>query len=400
MGISESARKGRIYFGAALALLLVALLAAGCGGGSSSSSSSTDAETSSGETSSAGEGEGSGQQFSALENVIAEYEQEPTEIGAKLPLSSPPQAGETMIFLECDVTQCAQQGAGIKEAAESVGWNFESVQFKTADPSTLITQMKDALSKDPVAVVFSGTPEELWSQMIPAYEKAGVALIPLFVGPAKIKGPVIASIGGVLENEIAGQVLADWFVVNSEGSGTAVIQSVPGFPAITLWVEEFEAEVAKECPDCSVSVVEVTLAELAEGSSTQTTLSALQRDSAAKYVFAYNGNFVAGLSGELQNAGLSDVKIGTYAATSDYVAEAANGKDYALMVNGNTYSGWLAVDIALLHAEGATVKPEEEILPVQLLTMKSATPELAEMANDYQLPTNYKQEFKELWGTK
>lgn len=396
MGNSEGARLGRLGLAVALAALFAALIA-GCGG--SSSSSSETASTGSETASAGGSGEAVGNQ-AALEKVIAEYELEPTAIGAKLALAKQPKAGEAIIFLECDVTQCAQQGSGIKDAAESVGWRYESQQFKTADPSTLITGMKEALAKDPVAVVFSGTPEELWSQMIPAYEKAGVALIPLFVGPAKIKGPVIASIGGRLENEVAGKVLADWFIVNSEGGGSAVIQGVAGFPAVTLWVEQFEAEVAKECSGCSVEAVEVTTAELAEGSSTATTLSALQRNSSAKYVFAYNGNFVAGLSTELENAGLGDVKVGTYAATSDYVAEAADGKDYALMADGNTYSGWLAADIAMLHAEGAKVKPEEELLPVQLLTMKSATPELAEMANDYQLPVNYKEEFKKLWGAE
>ncbi len=391
MGNSKGARKGLSYVVTAVVVLLFAMLAAACGGGGDTSSDT-------GASTAAESGTEAGGDFAALEAAVAEAEQEPTEIAVKQPLSSKPEAGETIVFLECDVTQCQQQGAGLEQSAEAVGWKYDSIPFKTADPATLITGMKEALTKDPVAVVFSGTPEELWSQMIPAYEKAGVALIPLFIGPAKVEGPVIGNIGGPLDNEVAGRILADWFIVNSEGSGTALLQAVAGFPAVTLWQEDFEAEVAKKCPGCSVKTVEVTVAELAEGASTATTVSALQRDSSIGYVFAYNGNFIPGLSAELENAGLSEIQIGSYAATSDYVNEAVAGKDYAFLGLNTEYSGWLAADIAMRHTEGTELKPEETLLPIQLLTNKSATPELAEMANDFQLPADYKQEFKELWG--
>jgi ribose transport system substrate-binding protein len=397
MGNSKRARRGQAYVVVALAALLTALIVTGCGGGGSSSSSSVASTTTEGEAKET-ETTSSGSNFASLEKFIAEYEKEPSAIHAKKALSAKPKAGETVVFLQCAVAQCAQQGEGIKEATEAVGWKTEIANYDSADPSTLLTQMQDALAKHPVAVVFSGSPEEIWAKEIPAYEKAGVALIPLFIGPAKVEGPVIANIAGQLENEIAGKLIADWFIVNSGGKGSGVIQAVPGFPAITLWVEYFEKELAKECSACSVEAVEVSLEELGDGSSTGTMVSAMQRSGSATYAFAYNGGFIPNLPTEAQTAGLSEVNIGTYSATGDYVAEAAAGKNGAYMLLSNVYAGWLAVNAALLHTEGAAMTEEEELLPVQLATPESATQELAERANSYTAPPSFREEFKKLWG--
>jgi ribose transport system substrate-binding protein len=383
---------------AALVALLTAVIVAGCGGGGSSSSSSTGSSTGEAETKEGGSQETSSSgDLAPLEKFIAEYEKEPTEIHAKKALASKPKPGETIVFLQCAVTQCSQQATGVKGAAAAIGWKTEIMNYDSADPSTLLTAMQDALAKDPVAVIFSGSPEEIWAKMIPAYEKAGVAIIPMFIGPAKVEGPVIANIAGELENEIAGKLLADWLTVNSEGTGSAVIQAVPGFPAITIWVEYFKEELEKECPGCSLETVEVSLEELGDGSSTQTTLSAMQR-AGATYAFAYNGAFIANLPTEAQTAGLSEANIGTYAATGDYVAEAAAGKNGAFIMLSTIYAGWIAVNAALLHAEGQSMTEEEALLPIQLATKESATQELAERANSYEAPPNYKAEFEKLWG--
>lgn len=389
MRATTGARGGHIKAAFAIAATAVALVAAGCG--------DDDEATPATGGSSGGDSAQSGQ-FPALEKVVAQYEQVPTKISVTEPLPRKPAAGKTIVFIECDVPQCQQQGQGIKDSAQSVGWKYESIQFKTADPATLITAMKDALAFKPVAVVFSGTPEPLWAQMKPAYEKAGVAIVPLFVGPAAIEGPVIGSIGGELDNQIAGKVMADWFIVNSAGKGKALLQTVPGFPAITLWKKYFQAEVEKECPGCSVKAFDVAVADLADGSSTSKTVGALQRETETTHVFAYNGNFVPNISGELRTANITDVKLGTYAATSELVTQAAQGQDFALMANNNEYSGWLAADMAMRHSLGVEQSPERSFLPVQLLTKRSATEELAKEANAYQRPEGYRDQFKQLWG--
>lgn len=392
-----TARTGRIYFVAAVAALSGALALAGCGSGGSSSSSSTTAETAS---STSAESSSAGGDLSSLEEAVATAEAEPTEIGVKAPLSSKPEAGKTVVWLNCDVTQCQTIGAGMKEAADAVGWNFKSINWKEADSATLISAMKEALQMHPVAVAFSGPPEALWSQMIPAYEEAGVGLIPMFVGPVKAGSAILGNIDGPADNEYAGKVLADWFIVNSGGEGKAAVQAISGFPVVTLWQEAFEAEVSSECAGCSTKPVETSVAEIGAGAGTSTMISALQADSSLGYAMTYNGVFIPGLDKELKNAGLSDVKLGGYIGTSEFVTDAVNGSDYAFMGLNTEYSGWLALDYALRASENTALEPSETLLPAQLMTMNNATPELAKITTNYNLPANYQEQFKQLWGVE
>lgn len=394
-----TARAGRIYLIAALAALLGAVALVGCGGGGSSSSSTSTAESSTTEEAgSATTTDSIGGEFAALEEVISAAEAEPTTVGVTQALPSKPTAGKTVVWLNCDVTQCQTIGAGMKEAADAAGWNFKAINWKEADSATLLSAMKEALEMHPVAVAFSGPPEAIWAQMIPAYEEAGVGMIPMFVGPLKESSAIIGNIDGPADNEYAGKVLADWFIVNSQGEGNAAVQAVPGFPVVTLWQEAFEAEVSKECAGCGAKTVETSVAEIGGGTGTGTMVSALQADTALDYAMTYNGVFIPGLDKELTNAGLGDVQLGGYLGTSDFATDMVNGSDYAFLGLNTEYSGWLALDYALRKDEKTQLDPSETLLPAQLITINNATPELAKITTNYNLPTDYQAQFKKLWG--
>lgn len=374
--------------------LVLAVVAAACGGGGSSSSS-----TGSTEAASSTEGGGSTGNLGAVEAFVAEAEAEPTEIPAQTPLQAEPQPGETMIYLNSDIPQSQQVADGLKQAAESVGWKYEQINFKAADVSTLVKALEEALERKPLAVTFGVGPEATWQQLRPAYEKAGVGMIPLLIGPAKETEPVWGNIGAGPQNEWIGKVLADWMIVNSGGKGTAVLQAIPAFSAVTEWVEAFEKEVSENCPGCTVKQVETSIAEATGGTAGATLTSALQSDG-GEYAFVYNGAFIPGAKAELETAGLGDVKLGGWSVTSEFITDEINGSDYAWLAPNTRYAGWLAVDYALRHLDGKELSPEETLVPAQLITKENATPELAESVDDFTLPKNYGQQFEELWLVK
>lgn len=374
--------------------LALAILAAGCGGGGSSSSSSgstAEAETT---TEEAG-----GATSAAVEEFVAQAEAEPTTIPVQTPLGAKPAAGETVIYLNSDIPQSQQVADGMKQAAESIGWKYDQINFKSADISTLVTALEEALEKKPLAVVFGVGPEATWEQLRPAYEKAEVGMIPFLIGPAKETGPVWGNIGAGPQNEWIGKVLADWMIQNSGGTGKAVLQSIPAFAAVTEWVEGFEKEVSAECPKCEVSSVETSIAEATGGTAGATLTSALQSGGAG-YAFVYNGAFIPGYKAELEAAGLPEVKLGGWSATSEFISDEINGSDYAWLAANTRYVGWLAVDFALRHLEGSNLKPEETLLPAQLITAENATPELAKAVDDFKFPADYGQQFEDLWKVK
>jgi len=371
----------------------MALLLASCAG--SGSSGGNRAGGSPGATASGSAGAGD----AAIEQFVTAAEQEPTfRITQALP--SAPARGKTIVYLQNDVAQSQTIGSGVRAAAESVGWKYEVINYKSADTSTLLIAMKDALDKKPVAVIFSGAPETIWASLKPAYAAAKVSLVPMYVGPATIDETVIGNVAAEPDNNYAGKVLADWFITNaggSGGSGKAAIQVISGFPVIAVWQKAFQAEVAAQCSKCQVKVVQTTVDALAQGTAVQEMVSALQGDQSIKYAFAYNTNFVPGIANDLSNAGLSGVKVGGWSATSEGVADIVRGKDYGWMVLNTKYSGWLAFDMVLNHLAGVKLTPTEEILPQQLITKKNAVPDKVKTANDFELPLGYPAQFKKLW---
>jgi ABC-type sugar transport system substrate-binding protein len=388
MRLNGAGRRRQVVAVAAPAVM--ALLLASCGG--SSSSAGKTAVGSPGPTAAGSADAGN----AAIEQFVTAAMEEPT-FRIKQALPSAPERGKTIVYLQNDVAQSQTIGSGVRAAAESVGWKYEVINYKSADTSTLLIAMKDALDKRPVAVIFSGAPETIWASMKPAYAAAKVKLVPMYVGPATIDETVVGNVAGEPDNNYAGKVLADWFITNSGGSGKAAIQAVAGFPVIAVWQKAFQAEVAAQCSKCQVKVVQTTVDALAQGTAVQEIVSALQSDQSIKYAFAYNTNFFPGITNELSNAGLSDVKVGGWSATSEGVADIVRGKDYGWMVLNTKYSGWLAFDMVLNHLAGVKLTPAEEILPQQLITKKNATPEKVKTANDFELPMDYPEQFKKLW---
>lgn len=368
---------------ALLALVVVlAALVGGCGSSGSDTSSTGAETTTSGST-----------DLASIEAAVRKSEQPPTKIGVTTPLPDAPEPGKTFVYLQCELLQCQSIGESIHEAVDAVGWHYVQIDYKQADPSTLIAGMKQALKDNAVAVTFTGLPEALWAQMIPEYEKAGAAIIPEYVGPTKLQGPVIGNINSPTDTARGAKALADWFIADSQGKGKALLHNVPQYGTVSTWTDQFKGYVEENCEACEVETVDTTIAQVVGGEISSAVVSALQRNSSLEYAFAFNGGFFTGLPAALQNAGLSDVQVGGYIAVPEDVADLMAGKGGAYGGLNTDYGGWLAVDLALRKEAGVTLPESQQALPFQLLTEDSAT----ESASDFQLPEDYQDQFKKVW---
>lgn len=178
----------RAAFVAASALVLVAV--AGC-----SSPASTSEPT---------PGGGSAE----LSEELMQLEQEPTTIPITVPLPSKPEPGGTLVFLKCDAPQCGFQETTFAAVAELVGWKLVSIPFSSADSSTLVTGLQQALALKPDAVTFGGPAYELWSQFIPQFEAIGAIIIPSYVGPIPLSDAVPVNVAGPANDAAMAAVLA------------------------------------------------------------------------------------------------------------------------------------------------------------------------------------------------
>lgn len=367
-----------------LAVLIVGV-AAGCGS-SSSSSSSSEPSSSSGSTDQAG--------LKAAEAAVAEALKEPTAIPVSTPLKSPAPSGEKFVYMQCSVPACQIVKEKLEEATKAIGWSLVTITYNEADPSTLVSGMKQALRYNPAAVGLSGTAEALWSSVLPEYESANVPIVTHSVGPVNVKPPIIAAISGLEANAYPGEVLGNWMVAESEGKGSALVVTVPSFPVLKETAEGTTGAVEKNCPECSVTSLEASLQELSNGGIVPAVVSALRRDPSIKYVLGADGAFLEGLPEALSAADISDVKIGSARPSLANEQNVADGKEAAVVGFDDTVASWLMIDATLRHMQGMPIPTSESNLPAQLLTEENiGTPEPTLI-----VPKDYAEQFSKLWG--
>lgn len=371
--------------GALLAVLVVSTVAAACGSGKGSSTSASSS------TKVAASSAGSGAVAAGLaraEAAVAAAERTPTNIDQTVPLKTAPPKGKTVVFIEDEVSQSVVISQGEEAAAKAAGWKFVSLNYQSTNPATLITAMQQALQYHPVSVSFAGEPESAWASEIPAYQAAGVAIIPTVIGPQPIGGAVKANIGDFTSSGVG---LGNWFIADSQGKGDALLVDLPVFPVLTEVITGIKQAIAENCPDCTTTAFNGTLQEVSSSTFVSSVVSALRQNPNIHYVLSSDLLFINGLQAALASAGITDVKIaGAQPEAADFAA-LQTGTESAVVVNSNTLIGWITADASFRIAEGMPVPPGDGGEPYQLLTKANAS------IGSTTEPTDYAAKFKALW---
>lgn len=366
----------RSWGAAAVAMVLVGALSA-CESSEGSSSKSGDVS-----------------EAEAAAKVVEQAKEEPTGLTITTPLDeAPDQPGETLLFPQCDSPQCEQQRDEIEKAAATVGWDVRVIPFKSADPSTLLSALTDGLAQyDPVAAVVPGQPQAVWAGVIDDYRAAGVPLVATYTGEAELDDTVIANIG-LNVPQVSAEYLANWFISDSDGAGTAVLYGVPDFLTLKAFDEAFIETVESSCSECTVEYSKGSIQTVMSGGSTQQIVSALQRNPEAKYVVVDSGDWGAELPSALQAAGIEGVKILGQNANITNLTALADGVDGAWTGLAQRIGAWYTVDAVLRHLQGMEMDPGQSDLPLQLITDDVDY----DLTPTYDRPKNWDEKFKELW---
>lgn len=367
----------------AAALLLLAVLAA-CSNSNSAGS---------GDGSAAGAGTSSSQ-VAAARAAVAKWKRPPTSIGVTEPLRTPPPAGKTFVWLNCELAACTEIRAGVEEATKAAGWNLKIVQYQQANTASLVGAFKVALGYHPTAVGLSGLPEQVWSSVIPSYRAAGVAIIAGYVGPLTLNDTVIGNVSGPPDGQLTGQILANWFIADSGGKGHALSVRTDDLPYLKTFNDAFAAEARAKCAGCKIRDLNTSVTQATGGKVNSAVVAELQRDRSIDYVIATEGPFINGLPAALAAAGLrGKVKIAGENGGVENLTAIKNGTEAAWTGASLHIGGWQYLDIAIRHAEGMKFDPYDGTQPKQLLTKDvEFTP-----TNDYDEPANYQEQFTKLW---
>jgi ribose transport system substrate-binding protein len=392
-------RRSRLA-GAGLAAAALLALAACSSAASSSAPAPAAAGTTSASASAAGPASASaaGTTSSDVAAAVAAVKSAstlPSSIPETQSLPSAPPKGKTVLFLQCEEVQCSYEGDGLKAAAAAIGWSVKVLNFQAANPATLVSALQTGLQYHPVAAFFSGVPQEAWQSEQKPYAAAGAVIVDNYLAATPSGEGVLAGRGYASENEQMGTVLAQQQIANSGGAPAAsLIVSVPTYTVFDPMVTAYKAEIAKDCPSCSVTEADFTLPQMLGGQLVPAVVSAAKRIPDLKYIVSVNGAFTDTLPGALKAAGLAgkyQVISGQGVSTDQQNVLA--GSQLATVSGPFILGGWQDMDMAIRFAMHLAPSPGDNVVPWVLLNKSNiGTP-----SDSYDAPTDYPSLFEKLW---
>ncbi|HEV3391459.1 MAG TPA: substrate-binding domain-containing protein [Solirubrobacteraceae bacterium] len=386
-------RGGRLRtrgFTAIIGTLVLALALAACGSSSSSSSTaSSSAPASSGSSSTSSSGSAS---TSAAATALAQYKTLPTTINITTPLKSAPPKGKTIVMLGTNNPSNVIVQQGLAKLAKMAGWNYSLVTYDPANPGTFTQAETTALAKHPQYLVEAGLP--LTASQLAMAKSAGAKWILDSVYPVSVTDPVIGQVDAYAQDALMGKITADYFVSDSGGKGTAVIEHVPSYPILDGFTTGFSNEVKAQCPSCKTSTTNITIPDLVAGKAASELVSSLRSNSSANYLVFDDGPFADGITSALSAAGLNGkVKVIGEAADTAGIAALKNGSEAAWTGFDPGYQAYEDMDIAFRNAEGMPVPVALEAQqPTQLLTKDTIG-----STTNWSAPTDAQAQFMKLW---
>lgn len=338
---------------------------------------------------------GSSPEVAAAQAIVDKSLMAPTAIGQTVPLKMAVKKGQTYVFLECELPVCKIIGDGAVAAAQAIGWKTKVLPWKTSDPATLVSAMKQALDYKPVAVTPTGFPQAVWgSPAIEAmYKKAGALIVPAAVGSLTTSATVPGGASTGSDYKASGVVLGNWFIADSKAMGHALLMDVPAYEVLKDLGDSTKATVAAGCKACKITPLDATLPQLASNGVVPAVISALQKDKSITYVLATEGPFLSGLPSALKAAGLNNIKIGGGAPSITDLQNLATGTEAAWTGEAPSQIGWAVVDVAARAQLGMTVPDADGGRPQQLLVKSNVgTP-----TESLDAPKDYQAQYKKLW---
>jgi ribose transport system substrate-binding protein len=390
-------RRSRLA-GAGLAAAALLALAACSSASSSSASAPAAAGTTSASAAATASASAAGTTSSAVAAAVAAVKTSstmPTSIPETQSLPSAPPKGKTVLFLQCEEVQCSYEGDGLKAAAAAIGWTVKVLNFQAANPATLVSALQTGLQYHPVAAFFSGVPQEAWQSEQKPYAAAGAVIVDNYLAATPSGAGVLAGRGYASENEQMGTVLAQQQIANSGGAPAAsLIVSVPTYTVFDPMVTAYKAEIAKDCPSCSVTEDDFTLPQMLGGQLVPAVVSAAKRIPNLKYIVSVNGAFTDTLPEALKAAGLAgkyQVISGQGVSTDQQNVLA--GSQLATVSGPFILGGWQDMDMAIRAVMKLPPSPGDNVVPWVLLDKSN----IGKPSDSYDVPTDYPSLFEKLW---
>jgi ABC-type sugar transport system substrate-binding protein len=305
---------------------------------------------------------------------------------------------KTIAWLECELESCPYITTGMKAATEALGWDLKVISSKSGDPGPAFQQAIDA-GVDFIAS--SGEAPALYKEQAAAAKAKGIKILSCYdTTPPNPDANIYTQCGDQTFVEKTGPLMADWAIADSEGKANVLIVNIPDFAVLQSEVAAYKDEMQKNCPDCKVEELNVSIDDLVGGKVPAAVASKLQSNKDINYVFNTFGSLPAGLTAALKSAGLLDqVKVYGQDFSKFDLDEIAAGTMAAWSADPKGYAGWLMTDAAARLALDMPLDEERQAaaLPTLIVEDAATAKKISDEGGDWN-PPNMAESFKQLWG--
>jgi ribose transport system substrate-binding protein len=345
----------------------------------------------------AGGSGGSTEAADAAQGRIDPYLEPAASIGIEEPLSGPVPEDISVYWLEGNIQSILPITTGFEDATEAIGWDLTTITYDPADPQGPSAALQQAVDAGADYVATSGQTVDSLGQGLEAAMAAGVPVIEMY-STDEIGGEsngIYANISSPRYNETSYPLLADYMIADSGGQANVLLVSVPDFTILQVSAAAITDQIDSECPDCSVTPLDLTVNDLTSGAVASQVVSALQSNPNINDIVTTFGDLSAGLPEALAGAGLAEqAQIVSHVPNPEQLQAVADGEISAVIPLPRPESAWAAVDAMARLELGMTVGEEHEVLPIELWT----TDNVPTPVEEYEGPDGYQDQFLALWG--
>ena len=299
--------------------------------------------------------------------------------------------GKAIDYITCPVPVCTEVGKGVQAAADVLGWSVRVIA-NDATPAGYQEAWKQ-VAQDPGDGVINAGPVLPYSAVSDQMQQADVPVISS-TSPDPIGGLLKGVVASSEDIRVQGEVQGNWVIQDAGKPVRSVYIYDPSIPALASAWPGYQDAMAKNCPACTVDVLEVSAAQIGPALAQQV-VSYLQANPDVAYASFGLGDLATGVPTAIKASGLQDqVRLTVRAATPANFEDVKSGGIAAGFTGELLESGWRAVDmLARLYAGQELTEP----YPVGLTRLFTPDKLPDDITVSYSIP-GYEQAFEKAWS--
>ncbi len=334
--------------------------------------------------------------FASASELVASFEEPADTVLATEPLSEPVSPDTTAVYLNNGTPVAGIFQQYLEQASKAAGIQFVNVDTGS-DAQSINSALNSVVEMQPDIVFDQSIDAIFFQDQLEQLKDQGAVIV--YGGQLNAEEfGLVDSLGGAGSVAVNSDVLAAGAITLTCGTATDfVFYSIPELPSAGLQADGIEKKLAELCPECTLRVVDISIAD---PSPADKIVSDLQANPETEFFIAMGDQFQLGLQEKAALAGLENAYGLGQSSLPPNFQQIADGQQMAGYAVDFQLFMWLQVDEGLRRMQGMDVPYLEDWLATgqtlsHFITIRNADDFLG---TGYVAYPGMEEEFLALWG--